>query len=92
MGQAGAVPASELEFEAAFERIRGSIEAGDTDLSRLGFWRLLNRVKAEQAKLDKQRQHLAEQTEALDADLNTAGALGHLPPLFPAPVLAGGSR
>jgi hypothetical protein len=47
MGQAGAVPASEQEFEAAFERIRGSIEAGDTDLSRLGFWRLLKQVKAD---------------------------------------------
>jgi len=47
MGQAGAVPASEQEFEAAFARIHGSIEAGDADLSRLGFWRLLSQVKAD---------------------------------------------
>jgi hypothetical protein len=47
MGQAGAVPASEQEFEAAFARIRGSIEAGDADLSRLGFWPLLNQVKSD---------------------------------------------
>ena len=47
MGQAGAVPASEQEFEAAFARIRGSVEAGDADLSRLGFWRLLKHVKAD---------------------------------------------
>lgn len=47
MGQAGGVPASEHELEEAFARIRASIETGDTDLSSLGFWRLLKQVKAD---------------------------------------------
>lgn len=47
MGQAGVVPASEHELEAAFARIRAKVEAGDTDLSNMGFWRLLKQVKAD---------------------------------------------
>lgn len=47
MGQGGVVPASEQELEEAFARIRAAVEAGDTDLSSLGFWRLLKRVKAD---------------------------------------------
>ena len=47
MGQGSAVPASEQELDDAFARIRAAVEAGDTDLSSLGFWRLLKRVKAD---------------------------------------------
>jgi hypothetical protein len=47
MGQGGAVPASEQDLDEAFARIRVAVEAGDTDLSSLGFWRLLKRVKAD---------------------------------------------
>lgn len=47
MGQAGVVPASEQELEAAFARIQAKVEAGDTDLSSLGFWRLVKQVKAD---------------------------------------------
>jgi hypothetical protein len=47
MGQGGAVPAPEQELDEAFARIRVAVEAGDTDLSSLGFWRLLKRVKAD---------------------------------------------
>jgi hypothetical protein len=47
MGQGGAVPASERDLEEAFARIRAAVEAGDTDLSSLGFWRLLKQVKAD---------------------------------------------
>ena len=45
MGQAGGVPATDQELGAAFARIRASIEAGDTDLQSLGFWRALKQVK-----------------------------------------------
>jgi hypothetical protein len=47
MGQGSTVPASEQELDEAFARIRAAVEAGDTDLSTLGFWRLLKRVKAD---------------------------------------------
>jgi hypothetical protein len=35
------------EYQVAFERIRVAVDAGDTDLKGLGFWRLLARVKAD---------------------------------------------
>jgi hypothetical protein len=47
MGQGDVVPASERELGEAFARIRAAVEAGDTDLSSLGFWRLVKRVKAD---------------------------------------------
>jgi len=47
MGQGRTVPASEQELDEAFARIRAAVEAGDTDLSSLGFWRLVKQVKAD---------------------------------------------
>lgn len=35
------------ELQEAFARIEAAIAAGDTDLSRLGFWRLLRQVKVD---------------------------------------------
>ena len=35
------------DFQAAFERIETAVDAGDTDLSKLGFWRLLRQVKGD---------------------------------------------
>jgi hypothetical protein len=35
-------------FEGAFQRIEAAVDAGDTDLSRLGFWKVLRTVKADQ--------------------------------------------
>lgn len=37
------------DFGAEFDRIEAAVDAGDTDLGALGFWRLLRRVKAERA-------------------------------------------
>jgi hypothetical protein len=37
------------ELQAAFARIEAAVDAGDTDLSRLGFWRVLRQVKADPA-------------------------------------------
>ncbi len=36
-------------FPAEFERIEAAVDAGETDLRALGFWRLLAKVKADQA-------------------------------------------
>jgi hypothetical protein len=35
------------DYQVAFERVRAAVDAGDTDLKDLGFWRLLARVKAD---------------------------------------------
>jgi hypothetical protein len=35
------------ELDEGFARVEAAVRAGDTDLSRLGFWRLLRRVKAD---------------------------------------------
>jgi hypothetical protein len=35
------------DFQAAFARIEAAVDAGDTDLSNLGFWRLVKQVKAD---------------------------------------------
>jgi hypothetical protein len=34
-------------FQEAFARIEAAVETGDTDLSRLGFWRLLREIKVD---------------------------------------------
>ena len=47
MGQATGVPEGDETFQDAFTRIEAAVDAGDTDLSGLGFWRLLRRVKAD---------------------------------------------
>jgi hypothetical protein len=36
-------------YQQAFERIEAAVRGGDTDLGRLGFWRLLAKVKADPA-------------------------------------------
>jgi hypothetical protein len=41
------LPAGAGDYQEAFERIEAAVEAGDTDLRALGFWRLLSKVKAD---------------------------------------------
>ncbi len=56
-------PTAETEaFPAAFDRIEAAVDAGETDLGRLGFWRLLARVKADPAL----SAHWAEQAGRID--------------------------
>ncbi|MEX2204011.1 MAG: hypothetical protein WD965_07965 [Actinomycetota bacterium] len=43
------LPQGAETYEEAFRRIEAALDAGDTDLRALGFWRLLGRVKAEPA-------------------------------------------
>ncbi|HEU4354126.1 MAG TPA: hypothetical protein VFT27_00915 [Actinomycetota bacterium] len=40
-------PSRDEDLEEAFGRIEAAVSGGETDLSRLGFWRLLRRVKAD---------------------------------------------
>jgi hypothetical protein len=50
MGERPDRAAAEPEaFPAAFDRIEAAVDAGETDLGGLGFWRLLARVKADRA-------------------------------------------
>jgi hypothetical protein len=48
LGDTGGVAEVE-ELQDAFARIEAAVAAGDTDLSRLGFWRLLRQVKVDPA-------------------------------------------
>jgi hypothetical protein len=43
------LPQGAETYEEAFRRIEAAVEAGNTDLRALGFWQLLQRVKAEPA-------------------------------------------
>ncbi len=47
MVDTGAVAEPREELRDAFARIEAAVDAGDTDLSRLGFWRVLRRLKAD---------------------------------------------
>lgn len=48
MGQADGIPPGE-GYPEAFARIQAAVDAGDTDLVRLGFWRLVGRLKLDPA-------------------------------------------
>src|SRR5437667_352823 len=50
------------DFQDAFARIERAVDAGDADLSALGFWRLLRRVKEEPAL----SAHWADQAGRID--------------------------
>jgi hypothetical protein len=47
MGEPGSLPPDGESYQDTFARIESAVDAGQTDLSGLGFWRLLRRVKAE---------------------------------------------
>jgi hypothetical protein len=68
----GRQPAS---FPAEFERIEAAVDAGESDLRALGFWRLLAKVKAEQALAA----HWAEQAGRIDRKAFEAGVRFRLP-------------
>lgn len=62
MGQEPGVPEESENYQDAFSRIETAVDAGDTDLSRLGFWRLLRRVKADPMLSE----HWADQAGRID--------------------------
>ena len=56
------LPQGAETYEEAFRRIEAAVDSGNTDLRTLGFWRLLERVKAEPALA----QHWAEIAGRID--------------------------
>jgi hypothetical protein len=47
-GSGGAVPDGvETTYQEAFARIEAAVDAGETDLGALGFWRLVGKIKAD---------------------------------------------
>jgi len=47
MVETGGPPSSAEDLQEVFGRIEAAVDAGDTDLARLGFWRALRPVKAD---------------------------------------------
>jgi len=62
MGEPGGLPPDGATYQDAFVRIESAVEAGQTDLSGLGFWRLLRRVKVEPVLAE----HWADQAGRID--------------------------
>jgi len=75
MVDTGAVAGAGEELQTAFARIEAAVAAGDTDLSRLGFWRLLRQVKADPALAA----HWAEAAGRIDRKAFEAGVRWRFP-------------
>jgi hypothetical protein len=71
-------------YQDAFERIEAAVDAGDTDLKALGFWRLLAKVKTDQALC----RHWAEQAGRIDRKAFDARVRPRFPVWFGNLVLA----
>jgi hypothetical protein len=84
-GQNGAIQPE--TFPAEFERIESAVDAGETDLGRLGFWRLLARVKADPAL----SAHWAEQAGRIDRKAFEANVRIRVPVWFGNALLLGAS-
>ncbi len=65
-------------YPAEFERIEAAVDAGQTDLRVLGFWRLLARVKADPVLAH----HWAEQAGRIDRKAFEARVRFHVPVWF----------
>ena len=71
--------ASEPEtFPAEFDRVEAAVDAGQTDLRALGFWRLLSRVKVDRALAT----HWADQAGRIDRKAFERGVRFRLPVWF----------
>lgn len=69
---------TEEEFQDAFARIEAAVDAGDTNLGRLGFWRLLARVKLDPML----SRHWAEEAGRIDRKAFEAGVKVRFPVWF----------
>src|SRR5678815_3843937 len=76
-----------LGYPAEFERIEAAVDAGQTDLRALGFWRLLARVKADPVLAH----HWAEQAGRIDRKAFEARARLRVPVWFGNAVLVVGA-
>jgi hypothetical protein len=65
-------------YPAEFERIEAAVDAGETDLGALGFWRLLAKVKTDQALAA----HWAEPAGRIDRRAFESGVRFRLPVWF----------
>src|SRR5262245_37118452 len=65
-------------YPAEFERIEAAVDAGETDLRALGFWRLLSKVKADRALAI----HWADQAGRIDRKAFEHGVRFRLPVWF----------
>jgi hypothetical protein len=74
----GAEVSDPRDFPAEFERIEAAVDAGQTDLRALGFWRLLAKVKADPVLAH----HWAEQAGRIDRKAFEARALLLVPVWF----------
>jgi hypothetical protein len=62
MGESGGLPTDGEDYQDAFARMESAVDAGRADLSGLGFWRLLRRVKVEPMLAE----HWADQAGRID--------------------------
>ncbi|HJS27681.1 MAG TPA: hypothetical protein VJ913_11205 [Actinomycetota bacterium] len=86
--EAAAPPRTPPEgFAAEFDRIEAAVDAGQTDLRALGFWRLLARVKADPAL----SAHWAEQAGRIDRKAFEARVRVRVPVWFGNALLLGGA-
>jgi len=74
----GAEVSDPRDYPAEFERIEAAVDAGQTDLRALGFWRLLAKVKADPVLAH----HWAEQAGRIDRKAFEARALLLVPVWF----------
>jgi hypothetical protein len=78
MGEPGGLPPDGESYQDAFARMESAVDAGQTDLSGLGFWRLLRRVKVEPMLAE----HWADQAGRIDRKAFEAGVRFRFPVWF----------
>ena len=84
---AAPVPIEPEGYEAEFARIEAAVDAGQTDLRSLGFWRLLAKVKADPAL----SAHWAGQAGGIDRTAFEARVRVRVPVWFGNALLLGGA-
>jgi hypothetical protein len=83
----GAEVSDPRDYRAELDRIEAAVDAGQTDLRALGFWRLLAKVKADPVLAH----HWAEQAGRIDRKVFEARALVRMPVWFGNGVLLVGT-
>lgn len=88
MGEARQVPSTGPEpLQDAFARIEAAVGAGETDLARLGFWKLVREVKLEPVLAS----HWADQVGRIDRTAFETGVRPRFPVWLGNLVLVGGT-
>jgi hypothetical protein len=79
--------ASAESYQDAFQRIEEAVDAGETDLGTLGFWRLLAKIKVEPALSE----HLADVAGRIDRKAFERGVRPRFPVWFGNALLVAGT-